>query len=93
MILVGGCISLTAVSVQSGLLLSGYFTPLVLFPARHVQHGGTGHFTAIRPIRRDGKRSRDLPARQAGIGVFAQNFLGAGFAQIYGLLADEVPAP
>jgi hypothetical protein len=28
-----------------------------------------------------------------GIGVFVQNFLGAGFAQIYGLFADGSPIP
>jgi DHA1 family bicyclomycin/chloramphenicol resistance-like MFS transporter len=34
-----------------------------------------------------------LAGTAAGIGVFVQNFLGAGFAQMYGLLADGTPIP
>jgi DHA1 family bicyclomycin/chloramphenicol resistance-like MFS transporter len=34
-----------------------------------------------------------LAATAAGIGVFMQNFTGAGVAQIYGLLADGTPVP
>jgi len=92
MILIGGCISLTAVSAQSGLLLSGYFSPLVLFlPAMFntVAQGISLPFAqsgAMATIPR-------LAGTAAGIGVFAQNFLGAGFAQIYGLLGDGSPRP
>jgi NAD(P)H-binding len=34
-----------------------------------------------------------LAGTAAGIGVFVQNFLGAGFAQMYGLLADGTVTP
>jgi MFS transporter, DHA1 family, multidrug resistance protein len=34
-----------------------------------------------------------LAGTAAGIGVFAQNFFGAGFAQLYGLIADDTPIP
>jgi DHA1 family bicyclomycin/chloramphenicol resistance-like MFS transporter len=34
-----------------------------------------------------------LAGTAAGMGVFVQNFFGAGFAQIYGLLADGSPTP
>jgi DHA1 family bicyclomycin/chloramphenicol resistance-like MFS transporter len=34
-----------------------------------------------------------LAGTAAGIGVFVQNFLGAGFAQMYGLFADGSPIP
>jgi DHA1 family bicyclomycin/chloramphenicol resistance-like MFS transporter len=34
-----------------------------------------------------------LAGTAAGIGVFAQNFCDAGFAQIYGFVADGSPIP
>jgi DHA1 family bicyclomycin/chloramphenicol resistance-like MFS transporter len=34
-----------------------------------------------------------LAGTAAGIGVFVQNFLGAAFAQLYGLLADGTVTP
>ena len=34
-----------------------------------------------------------LAGTAAGIGVFVQNFLGAGFAQMYGFLSDGTPIP
>jgi DHA1 family bicyclomycin/chloramphenicol resistance-like MFS transporter len=34
-----------------------------------------------------------LAATAAGIGVFVQNLMGAGVAQIYGLIADGTPVP
>lgn len=92
MILIGGSIALTAVSIQSGLLLLGYFTPLVLFLP--------GTFITLAqgislPFAQSGAMATipRLAGTAAGIGVFAQNFLGAGFAQIYGFLADGSPYP
>jgi DHA1 family bicyclomycin/chloramphenicol resistance-like MFS transporter len=34
-----------------------------------------------------------LAGTAAGIGVFTQNIFGAGFAQIYGIVADGTPLP
>lgn len=92
MILIGACIALTAVVVQSSLLLSGYLAPLVLFlPGTFMTlaQGISLPFAqagAIATIPR-------LAGTAAGIGVFSQNFLGAGFAQIYGIYADGSPIP
>jgi DHA1 family bicyclomycin/chloramphenicol resistance-like MFS transporter len=92
MIIVGGCIAVLAVSVQSGLLLAGHFVPLVLFLP--------GTFITLAqglslPFAQAGAMATipRLAGTAAGLGVFAQNFLGAGFSQIYGLLADGTPAP
>jgi DHA1 family bicyclomycin/chloramphenicol resistance-like MFS transporter len=78
--------------VQSSLLLSGIFEPLVLFLP--------GTFITLAqgislPFAQAGAMATvpRLAGTAAGIGVFAQNFLGAGFAQIYGLLADSTPKP
>jgi MFS transporter, DHA1 family, multidrug resistance protein len=34
-----------------------------------------------------------LAGTAAGVGVFVQNFVGAMFAQLYGVLADGTPVP
>jgi MFS transporter, DHA1 family, multidrug resistance protein len=92
MVLIGASIALAAVSLQSTLLLWGYFTPLVLF--------GPGAFITLAqglslPFAQAGAMATvpKLAATAAGIGVFTQNFMGAGVAQIYGLLADGTPVP
>jgi MFS transporter, DHA1 family, multidrug resistance protein len=83
---------LLAVLVQSSLLLSGHLSPLVLFlPGAFVTLGQGislpfAQAAAMATIPR-------LAGTAAGIGVFAQNFFGAGFAQIYGILADGTPVP
>jgi len=89
--LVGGCISLTAVSVQSGLLLSGYFTPLVLScpPCSTRWHRA---FHCHSPIRAMATIPR-LAGTAAGIGVFAQNFLAPDSRRSTELLADGSPRP
>ena len=92
MILIGAGIGLFAVLVQSSLLLSGRLSPLVLFlPGAFVTLGQGislpfAQAAAMATIPR-------LAGTAAGIGVFAQNFFGAGFAQIYGILADGTPVP
>jgi DHA1 family bicyclomycin/chloramphenicol resistance-like MFS transporter len=92
MILIGASIALIAVSVQSSLLLSGYISPLVLFLP--------GSFITLAqglslPFAQAGAMATvpRLAGTAAGIGVFAQNFCGAGFAQFYGILADGSPIP
>lgn len=92
MILIGASIALIAVCVQSSLLLSGYISPLVLFLP--------GSFMTLAqglslPFAQAGAMATipRLAGTAAGIGVFAQNFCGAGFAQLYGILADGSPIP
>jgi len=92
MVLIGASIGLAAVVVQSSLLLLGYLTPLVLFVP--------GTFMTLAqglslPFAQAGAMATvpRLAATAAGIGVFMQNFMGAGVAQIYGILADGTIVP
>jgi MFS transporter, DHA1 family, multidrug resistance protein len=92
MILIGASLAVIAVFVQSGLLWSGYVTPLVLFLPGSFMTMAQG---LSLPYAQAGAMATApaLAGTAAGIGVFVQNFLGAGFAQMYGLLADGTPTP
>jgi MFS transporter, DHA1 family, multidrug resistance protein len=92
MILIGASLAVIAVLVQSGLLWSGYVTPLVLFLPGSFMTMAQG---LSLPYAQAGAMATvpALAGTAAGIGVFVQNFLGAGFAQMYGLLADGTPTP
>jgi DHA1 family bicyclomycin/chloramphenicol resistance-like MFS transporter len=92
MVFAGSLLSLTAVATQSMLLLSGHVTPLTLFApgffitlaqGLSLSYAQAG---AIATIPR-------LAGTAAGVGVFMQNFCGAAFAQLYGLLADGTAIP
>jgi MFS transporter, DHA1 family, multidrug resistance protein len=92
MVLAGSLLSLAAVAVQSSLLLGGLITPLTLFApgffitmaqGLSLSYAQSGAM-AINP---------KLAGTAAGIGVFMQNFVGAAFAQLYGLLADGTVVP
>lgn len=92
MLLIATSIAAAAATIQSTLLLSGYLTPLVLFVP--------GTFMTLAqglslPFAQAGAMAivPRLAGTAAGIGVFAQNVFGAGFAQIYALLADGSPIP
>jgi len=78
--------------VQSSLLWLGYVTPLVLFLPGAFMTMAQG---LSLPYAQAGAMATvpALAGTAAGIGVFVQNFLGAGFAQMYGLLADGTPTP
>jgi DHA1 family bicyclomycin/chloramphenicol resistance-like MFS transporter len=92
MVFAGSLLVLAAVTTQSIVQLSGYVTPLTLFvpgffismaqgiSLPYVQAGAM----AINP---------KLAGTAAGVGVFMQNFAGAAFAQLYGLLADGTVLP
>jgi DHA1 family bicyclomycin/chloramphenicol resistance-like MFS transporter len=92
MVLIGGSLAVAGVAVQSSLLLSGIFVPLTLFLPGTIVTLAQG---LSLPFAQAGAMATvpRLAGTAAGIGVFAQNFLGAGFAQIYGLLADGTPRP
>jgi MFS transporter, DHA1 family, multidrug resistance protein len=92
MVMTGATLSLLAVCVQSAFLLSGRVTPLVLFvPGFFVTMAqglslpfGQAAAMAVNP---------QLVGMAAGLGVFMQNFGGAAFSQLYGLLANGTPGP
>ena len=92
MVVAGALLSLTAVCVQSGFLLLGYMTPLVLFlPGFFITMAqgialpfGQAAAMAVNP---------QLVGMAAGLGVFMQNFGGAAFAQFYGVLSNGTPGP
>jgi MFS transporter, DHA1 family, multidrug resistance protein len=92
MVLTGSLVSLAAVTAQASLLLSGHVTPLTLFvpgffitmaQGLSLSYAQAGAM-AINP---------KLAGTAAGMGVFTQNFVGASFAQLYGLLADGTTVP
>jgi MFS transporter, DHA1 family, multidrug resistance protein len=92
MVLAGSLLALAAVAVQSSLLRSGIVMPLTLF--------GPGFFITMAQglslsYAQSGAMatSPKLAGTAAGIGVFVQNFLGAAFAQFYGLIADGTVVP
>ncbi len=92
MVLTGSLMALVAVAIQSSLLLSGHVTPLTLF--------APGFFITMAQglslsYAQSGAMAtnRKLAGTAAGVGVFVQNFCGAAFAQLYGLLADGTPVP
>ena len=92
MVLIGSLLCLSAVAIQSVLLLSGHVTPLAFFlPGLFV----TMAQGIALPYAQAGAMATipRLAATAAGIGVFVQQFCGGVFAQLYGLVADGTPAP
>jgi DHA1 family bicyclomycin/chloramphenicol resistance-like MFS transporter len=92
MVLAGSVLSLMAVTTQSSLLLSGHVTPLTLFAPGFfitMAQGLSLSYAQAGAMATNPK----LAGTAAGIGVFTQNFVGAMFAQLYGMLADGTPGP
>jgi DHA1 family bicyclomycin/chloramphenicol resistance-like MFS transporter len=92
MVLAGSLLSLAAVATQSSLLLGGHVTPLTLFvPGFFITmaQGISLSYAQSGAMATNPK----LAGTAAGVGVFVQNFCGAVFAQLYGLLADGTPVP
>jgi MFS transporter, DHA1 family, multidrug resistance protein len=92
MVLIGAGLGFAAVLAQSSLLLNGHLTPLVLFLPGALLTFGQG---LSLPFSQAGAMATipRLAATAAGVGVFMQNFMGAGVAQFYGRLADGTPVP
>lgn len=92
MVLMGSVLALAAVSGQALVLSAGYVAPLVFFVPGFfltLAQGIAmpyGQAAAMAEIPR-------FAGTAAGIGVFMQNFGGAIFAQLYGVLADGTPRP
>ncbi len=92
MVFAGSLLVLATIAAQSSLQLSGYVTPFTLFVP--------GFFISLAqgislPYAQAGAMatSPKLAGTAAGVGVFVQNFAGAAFAQLYGLLADGTVVP
>ncbi len=92
MVVAGALLLIVAVTGQSTLLLTGHVSPLTLFVP--------GFFITLSqglalPYAQSGAMATapKLAGTAAGIGVFMQNFLGAAFAQLYGLFADGTVVP
>ena len=92
MVLAGSAVVLLTVAAQASVQLSGTVTPLTLFVP--------GFFISFAqgislPYAQAGalETNPKLAGTAAGIGVFMQNFAGALFAQLYGLLADGTVVP
>ncbi len=92
MVMAGATLSLAAVVVQSSFLMTGHLSPLVLFiPGFFITMAqglalpfGQAAAMAVNPR---------LAGTAAGLGVFMQNFGGAAFSQLYGLLSNGTPGP
>lgn len=92
MILIASTLAVVAAATQSTFLLAGYLNPLVLFLPGSFMTMAQG---LSLPYAQAGAMATipKLAGTAAGIGVFAQNFFGAGFAQAYGLMADGSAVP
>src|SRR6202044_733226 len=89
---VGSLLLIVTIATQSALLLGGYVTPLSLFvPGFFItmSQGLSLSYAQAGAMATNPK----LAGTAAGIGVFMQNFCGAAFAQLYGLLADGTVVP
>jgi DHA1 family bicyclomycin/chloramphenicol resistance-like MFS transporter len=92
MVLIGSLLCFAAASVQAALVLSLPLAPLMLFVPGAL-------FTVAQglslPFAQSGAMATipRLAGTAAGIGVFVQQLCGAGFSQLYGLVADGTPRP
>jgi DHA1 family bicyclomycin/chloramphenicol resistance-like MFS transporter len=92
MVLAGSLLSLAAISTQSTLLLSGHVTPLTLFVPGFFITMAQGLSLSYAQAGAMATAPK-LAGTAAGVGVFVQNFVGAAFAQLYGMLANGTPVP
>ena len=92
MVLVGSSLLMTTIIVQATLLLSGHVVPLTIFVPGFFITLSQGialpnaQAAAISTVPR-------LAGTASGVGVFAQHFCGASFAQLYGIFSDGTPRP
>jgi DHA1 family bicyclomycin/chloramphenicol resistance-like MFS transporter len=92
MVFAGSLLLVAAIAMQSSLLLNGYVTPFTLFAPGFfitMAQGISLSYAQTGAMATNPK----LAGTAAGVGVFVQNFCGAVFAQLYGLLADGTPGP
>jgi len=92
MVLIGSLVCLAAAAVQAVLLLSLPPAPLLFFlPGAAI----TLSQGISLPYAQAGAMAMvpRLAGTAAGIGFFVQQFCGAGFAQLYGMIADGTVRP
>ncbi len=92
MVLTGSLVCLAAVAVQAALFLALPPAPLMLFLPGAFVTLAQGIALPYAQAGAMGTVPR-LAGTAAGIGVFVQQVVGAGFAQLYGLVADGTPRP
>jgi MFS transporter, DHA1 family, multidrug resistance protein len=92
MVLAGATLAMTTILVQAAFMLGGIVTPITIFLP--------GFFLTLAqgialPYAQVGAMAvmPALAGTAAGVGVFMQNFGGAIFTQMYGLIADGSPRP
>src|SRR5262249_25183696 len=92
MVLIGSLLAITTITTQAVLLLNGIVMPITIFVPGFFLTMSQG---IALPYSQVGAMAviPALAGTAAGIGVFMQNFWGAIFAQIYGLIADGTPRP
>ena len=92
MVLTGSFVNAVAVTVECMWLLSGSMSPWALFLPGFFMTMGQG---ISMPYAQAGSMATipQLAGTAAGIGVFMQFFLGAAFAQLYGMFANGMPGP
>jgi DHA1 family bicyclomycin/chloramphenicol resistance-like MFS transporter len=92
MVLIGSIVNAGAVAVECGWLLAGSMSPWALFLPGFFMTMGQG---VSMPYAQAGSMATipPLAGTAAGIGVFMQFFLGAAFAQLYGIFANGTPGP
>jgi DHA1 family bicyclomycin/chloramphenicol resistance-like MFS transporter len=92
MVLAGSIILFVAVLVQASLLVSGHVSPqTIFFPAFFIPFAQGISL----PYAQSGAMAiiPRLAGTASGVGIFAQSFGGAVFAQLYGMLADNTLWP
>jgi DHA1 family bicyclomycin/chloramphenicol resistance-like MFS transporter len=92
MVLAGSLLSITAVATQSALILTGHLTILTLFAPGFFITFAQGISLSYAQAGAMSVNPK-LAGTAAGIGVFVQNFCGAAFAQLFGLVADGTARP
>jgi len=92
MVFAGATLAMTTIVVQAWLMLNGRVTPLTIFVPGFFLTMAQG---IALPYAQVGAMAvmPSLAGTAAGVGVFMQNFWGAAFTQLYGLIADGTPPP
>ncbi len=92
MVFIGSLLSVGAVGTQTALILGGDISPLTLFAPGFLITFAQGLALSYAQAGAMATNLK-LAGTAAGIGVFVQNFCGALFAQIYGIVADGTAIP
>ncbi|HLI21898.1 MAG TPA: hypothetical protein VKV32_12310, partial [Stellaceae bacterium] len=92
MVLLGSALAFLALAAQAALILAGHLSPLLIF----LPGGMTSFAQGLSLPNAQAGAMRVAPAfagTAAGIGVFAQMFLSAVSAELYGIMADGTALP